>query len=130
MKRLAFVAILSLGACATIEGPTNLSGQWGGPHAGVTLDGGLGAVEYDCASGTIDQAVVAGKDGRFTAAGTHRTGQPGPVRVGQVFRSQRATYSGTIVKDDMTLTVKLEDGSMLGPFALKRGVPAELTRCL
>jgi len=33
------------------------------------------------------------------------------------------------VKDDMMLTVTLEDGEVLGPYKLQRGVPPQLTRC-
>lgn len=111
------------------QGPTTLAGQWGGPGIGLVLEGGLGTVEYDCAAGTIDQPIPSA-DGPFTVSGTHRAGASGPVRVGQIFTSQRATYSGTSTKGDMTLTVKLEDGNELGPFTLKQGVPPTINRCL
>lgn len=130
-RALALLAAAGLAACAMLpQPPTHLSGQWGGPHISLTLQGGLGAIEYDCASGTIDTALVPGRDGRFTASGTHRPGQGGPVRVGQVFTSLPATYSGTVAKDRMTLSGRLEDGTILGPFTLIRGSPGELLRCL
>ncbi len=120
-----------LSACASLAPtPSNASGQWGGPHIGLILEGGLGTVEYDCASGTIDSPVFPAADGSFTATGTHRPGQGGPIRVGQIFTSVRATYAGKIEKDHITLGVVLEDGTALGPFSLDRGVPAQLTRCL
>ncbi len=128
---LLLTAALSLGACATLsQPPTHLSGQWGGPHISLLLEGGLGTIEYDCASGTIDTVVNPAPDGRFTATGTHRPGQGGPVRVGQIFTSHRATYAGTVEKDSMTLSGRLEDGTVLGPFTLTRGSPGELLRCL
>jgi hypothetical protein len=130
MKVLAALAPLALAGCATLEQPPDFRGAWGGPHIGLSLDTGLGTVEYDCASGTIDESVLPGPDGRFQVRGTHREGQGGPVRVGQIFRSQRATYTGQVVKDSMTLEVKLEDGTELGPFALARGAPPQITRCL
>ena len=55
---------------------------------------------------------------------------PGPVRVGQVFKSQPATYAGSVVKDVMTLTIKLEDGTVSGPLTLREGAQPQLTRCL
>ncbi|MEO6581891.1 MAG: hypothetical protein ABIN68_03675 [Sphingomicrobium sp.] len=120
-----------LSGCASMAlTPTNASGTWGGPHIGLILEGGLGRLEYDCASGTVDSPVIPAADGSFTATGTHRPGQGGPIRVGQIFTSVRATYAGTIVKDHITLGVVLEDGTALGPFSLDRGVPAQLTRCL
>ena len=94
------------------------------------LEGGLGTIEYDCASGTIDTPVIPAPDGSFAATGTHRTGQGGPIRVGQIFTSDQATYAGKIEKDHMTLSVRLEDGTMIGPFSLDRGDPGQLTRCL
>ena len=121
---------LQLSACAGIDAPTHLSGQWGGPHISLLLEGGLGTIEYDCASGTIDTTIYPASDGRFTATGTHRPGQGGPVRVGQIFTSHRATYSGTVVKDSMTLSARLENGTTIGPFTLTQGAPGELMRCL
>lgn len=125
------LAAISISACAMLpQGPTNITGQWGGPHISLTLTGGLGAIEYDCASGTIDTLVIPARDGAFTATGTHRPGQGGPIRVGQIFTSYRATYSGTIEKDEMTLSGRLEDGTTIGPFTLTRGAQGELMRCL
>jgi hypothetical protein len=130
MKFLA-LALLPLAACSSLAmEPPILTGQWGGQHVGLVLDGAIGTLEYDCASGTIDQAIVPAKDGRFVARGQHWTGQGGPVRVGQIFRSQRATYSGQVVKDRMTLNVTLEDGTAIGPFTLVRGAQPQIVRCL
>jgi hypothetical protein len=125
---LGAVVILASG-CATLEGkPTHLIGVWGGPHAGIQFQGGLADVQFDCASGTIDEPL--GLEGKFLVKGTYRTGAAGPIRVGQIFRSQPATYSGEVVKTVMTLNVMLEDGTALGPFTLTQGAAPELTRCL
>ena len=89
------IATAGLSACASMAlTPINASGQWGGPHIGLVLEGGLGTVEYDCASGTIDTPVIPAPDGSFAAAGTHRPGQSGPIRVGQIFTSVPAKYAG------------------------------------
>ena len=131
MRRgLPFLALFPvLAGCAALDqGPMALKGSWGGPHIGLVLEGGLGTVEFDCAAGSIDQPIISG--GPFSVPGSYRPGQGGPVRVGQVFVSKRATYSGTATKTDITLTVKLEDGELLGPFALKAGAPPQITACL
>ena len=131
MRLLAAGLVLALAGCATMEQkPPNKMGDWGGPHAGVTLEGGLGQVQFDCASGTIDKAIVPGPDGRFSVSGMYMEGQGGPIRVGQIFKSQRATYSGEIVAQQMTLRVTLEDGTVVGPFTLTENAPPQLTRCL
>lgn len=126
-----FAAALLLTACATLDDkPAYLIGSWGGPHIGVIFEGGLASVELDCASGTIDRPVYPARDGAFTAKGSFRTGTGGPVRVGQIFKSQAATYSGTVANDVMTLGIKLDDGNTAGPFTLARGAEPQLTRCL
>ena len=130
-----FIAILGTlilaTGCATMDSqPPYLTGGWGGPHAGASFNGGLGDVQFDCAAGTIDTQVFPAQDGSFEAKGTYREGAPGPVRVGQIFRSQKATYSGTVLEDVMTLRVQLEDGSTVGPYSLTMGGQPQLTRCL
>jgi hypothetical protein len=128
---ILIAAAAGLSACASMAlSPTNVSGQWGGPHVSLVLEGGLGRIEYDCASGTIDTPVIPAPDGSFAATGTHRPGQGGPIRVGQIFISKQAAYTGKIEKDHMTLDVRLEDGSTIGPFSLDRGAQGQLTRCL
>jgi hypothetical protein len=134
---LAAVAI-ALSGCSSVPGiPDHLLGVWGGPHAGLAFQGGLAEVQFDCASGTIDDPITPAKDGSFSAKGTYRTGVGGPVKVGQFFKSQGAVYSGQIVKaaakgsaQVMTLNVALEDGTALGPFTLTEGTPPQITRCL
>ena len=121
---------LLVAGCESYQKPPNLTGLWGGPHAGIVLRGGLGDTQFDCAAGTIDAPVIPAADGAFSVPGTYRAGSNGPVRVGQFFRSQKATYSGQVVDKVMTLNVALEDDqSTLGPFTLTEGVPPEVTRC-
>ena len=127
--RAAAIALLGLVGCSTMApSPTALGGEWGGPHVGLVLNGGLGALQYDCASGTIDSPIIPGPGGRFEVTGTHRPGQDGPV--GQIFVSHRAQYTGTVNKDEMTFTAMVDDGTVIGPYVLKRGEPPQLTRCL
>jgi hypothetical protein len=122
------LAAAALGGCVAFDqGPMALKGAWGGPHIGIDLEGGLGTVQFDCAAGSIDQPIISG--GAFSVPGSYRPGQTGAVRAGQIFVSKRATYSGTATKTDMTLSVKLEDGELLGPFTLKAGAPPELAPC-
>lgn len=124
-------AALMVTACASLEAKSSyLIGAWGGPHIGITFEGGLANVELDCASGTIDGPVYPAKAGAFTAKGIFRSGMGGPVRVGQIFKSQPASYSGAVARDVMTLSIRLEDGTVSGPFTLVQGAEPQLTRCL
>lgn len=129
MRGLALLPLLMLTGCMAFDqGPMALKGSFGGPHIGVEMEGGLAAVQFDCATGTIDQPIIS--DGPYSAPGTYRPGLAGPVRVGQVFTEKRATYAGVATKTDLTMTVTVEDGEVLGPFALTLGAPAQITRCL
>lgn len=122
-------ASAALAGCETIENrPTHIGGLWGGPHVGVIFQGGLAEVQFDCAAGTIDEPIRA--NGPFLVNGTYRAGGGGPIRVGQLFRSQRAKYSGEVNKTVMTLNVMLEDNTALGPFTLTEGQAPQITRCL
>ena len=129
MRRFALFALV-LGLSQPLGAkPPHLVGAWGGPHAGISFQGGLADVRFDCAAGTIDVPVSPAKDGSFEARGTYRAGASGPVRVGQIFKSQPATYAGTVRKKAMTLNVTLEDGTLVGPFTLTQGAAPQLTRC-
>ena len=123
-------ALLALTACDTIQKPPTLSGPYGGPHIGLLIQGGLGDVQFDCAAGTIDDPFPSAKEIPFHLTGTYRAGATGPVRVGQIFSSQPATYTGTVNKDNsITLSVALDDGTAFGPFTLTPGATPQLTHC-
>lgn len=129
--RVLGATLILAASCSTLEAkPAYLIGGWGGPHVAMVFEGGLADVQFDCASGSIDTLVYPAKDGSFQAKGTYREGAPGPVRVGQIFRVQPATYSGNVTKELMILNVELEDGTVVGPFNLTLGAQPQLTRCL
>ena len=128
-RTILVAALASLAACASMPNkPVFLTGQWGGQGIDMLVEGGLAQVQFDCAAGTIDANMAA--TGAFSAPGTYRPGQGGPVRVGQIFISKRAVYSGTVTEDQMTLAVRVEDGTNVGPFSLTRGARGQIRRCL
>lgn len=125
---IALSALPILAGCAALPSkPVFLTGLWGGSGVEMLIEGGLAHLKFDCAAGTIDSNIAA--TGPFSAPGSYRPGQTGEVRVGQIFISKRAVYSGTIDKDQMTLAIDVEDDSPVGPFTLTRGVPGQLNRC-
>src|SRR5690242_20503159 len=130
MRHAALIGALALTAsCASMpQKPVYLSGPWGGQGIEIIAEGGISSVKFDCAAGTIDSALPT--KGPFSAEGTYRPGQGGPVRVGQIFVSKRAVYSGTITADQMTLAIKVEDDTPVGPFTLTKDTPGQLNRCL
>jgi hypothetical protein len=135
---ILLLATVVLSGCDTLpDEAQHILGVWGGPHAAMHFQGGLADAQFDCASGTLDDPLMPAADGAFSVKGTYRTGAPGPVKVGDFFKSQDAVYSGQVAKGatkgaprTMTLFVALEDGTKLGPFTLTENTPPDLTRCL
>lgn len=139
MKNTAGVVIaaLSLAGCATQQRDITpaLRGSWGGQHIGLTLKDSDADVEFDCAEGTIFGPYSLKADGSFAWAGEFKRGMGGPVRVDKYEIQEepppvRATYSGAVRGREMTLTVTLEDGTIIGPFALERFKEPTIFRCL
>ena len=135
LNRAFFVACcLSLvgaaGSCGSSPtGPVPLGG-WGGQHIGLVVTDSGAKIEYDCAHGTIDQALVTA-DGVFTALGTHYREHGGPVREGEPTDSHPARYDGRTDGKSMTLDVTLTDtGEKLGTFKLEHGASPTVFKCL
>ena len=124
-------SIIAAGPCSTdLAGPISPS-EWGGDHVGLTVSATGGTLEYDCASGTIDQAIVAATNGNFVAQGTHTIGHGGPSMVGEIPDRHPARYEGWTDGETMRLSVTLTDtGQKLGDFTLTRGQSPHVFRCL
>jgi hypothetical protein len=135
MKRHLITAVVaamvgSLGCGIDVTAP-EMVGEWGGEHIllAVSLTGGT--VEYDCAHGTIGEAIAPDNDGNFTATGVHFREHGGPIREDEVPDEHPAVYSGWTNGRRMTLTVTLTDtGQVLGPYQLSLGDQAQLFKCL
>ena len=96
---------------------------------GLVLDVSGGRLEYDCAGGTIGP-IVPRPDGSFEAEGSHTPAAGGPEIEGQVRPTFRTRFRGSARGDRMTLTGKLENGVLLGPFELRHGSEPIIFRCL
>ena len=126
------------GALLTAAGPcsTDLAGpiapsEWGGDHIGLTVSATGGTLEYDCATGTIDQPIVAATNGSFVVQGTHTIGHGGPIMVGEIPDRHPARYDGWTDGETMKLTVTITDtGQKLGDFTLTRGQSPHVFKCL
>jgi hypothetical protein len=128
---VASICLIAAGPCAKdFAGPIAQS-EWGGEHVGLTVAASGGTLEYDCASGTIDQPIVAATNGEFVAQGTHTRGHGGPSREGEIPDRHPARYTGWTDGNEMRLTVTLTDtGDKLGDFTLVRGQSPRVFRCL
>jgi hypothetical protein len=106
-------------------------GSWGGPGIRVEVTAQGATLEYDCAHGTVDQPLVADRDGRVSAAGTHVREHGGPIRVDEPADRHPAQYDGQLSGSSMSLRVTLLDTRQtIGPFDVVLGGPARLLKCL
>ncbi|MFD0738824.1 hypothetical protein ACFQZQ_05975 [Lysobacter koreensis] len=106
-----------------------LEGRWGGAHVDLQLSQSGGRIEYDCAEGTLDAAVVPAADGSFRVPGRHVHGHGGPARIGERLPSRPALYEGRVDGDRMQLRIRV-DADTLGPYSVQRGAAAQLFKCL
>jgi hypothetical protein len=126
-----FLCMAVTGACSrNLAGPVERS-DWGGDHIGLTVTSNGGALEYDCATGTIDQSIVSATNGNFVVQGTHTVGHGGPSREDELPDRHPAQYDGWTDGDTMRFSVTLTDtGQKLGSFTLTRGQSPHVFRCL
>jgi hypothetical protein len=111
------------------ESRSMVLGLWGGEHVRMMVSLIGARLEYDCATGTIDQPIVLDTRGRFNAKGSYTPERGGPRRYGEV-AAARARYVGQVSADTMRLTVTLETNKEpIGVFSLSRGNDPLLTKC-
>ncbi len=128
---IAALLLTAAGPCSKdLAGPIAPS-EWGGQHVGLIVLATGGTLEYDCASGTIDQPIVAATNGNFVALGTHTRGHGGPSMVDEIPDRHPARYDGWTDGETMRISVTLTDsGEKLGDFTLVRGQSPHVFRCL
>jgi ketosteroid isomerase-like protein len=103
-------AVAQMASLMTESGPpagrdATLTGSWGGDHVGLEATPTGAQLDFDCAHGTIDEAIRLDADGRFDAKGTYEREGPGPVRK-DVPAKTAARYRGVVRGDTMSLTVE------------------------
>ena len=108
------------------------TGTWGGKHIQLNVVETGAKVEYDCASGTIDEPLLLDKDDTFEAHGTHIFERGGPRQLGESPPKQHpAMYRGSLDGTQMRLTVTLlGSGKAVGTFLLGLGRSPQLEKCL
>jgi hypothetical protein len=104
-------------------------GEWGGPHARLTVRADGAAVEFDCARGSISGKIPVNAKGEFEVRGRYTPERGGPVRKGDVTTGVPVKYRGTVRDASLTLEAIGEDGTVLGRFALSRATQARLMKC-
>ncbi len=129
---LALSLILILVACGESAPPpgTMLEGLWGTEHLELVANSDGALLEYDCAIGTIDSALILDANGEFDLVGTHTLGG-GPVNLNDLPDATRARFQGRMMGNRLELTITLTNtGDVIGPYILVYGEPGLLYRCL
>lgn len=136
MRTLALGIGLGLALITSACGPTEAdspvaAGRWTGVGIQLMVTAQGASIEYDCAHGTIDQPLVADRDGRFSVTGVHVREHGGPIRVDEPSDRHPARYDGRLAENSMRLTVTLIDLSQsVGTFDLTFGGSGRIVKCL
>jgi hypothetical protein len=125
--------VLPAAACGSMGGtdaPRVPSGTWGGDRIRLDVTSSGAKIEYDCAHGTIDEAIVVDGTSRFSVAGTHTFERGGSSRSGKAPDRHPARYDGRVVGDTMEITVTVADTNRrIGRFMLFLNHSARLVKC-
>ncbi|HXB56620.1 MAG TPA: hypothetical protein VN461_17760 [Vicinamibacteria bacterium] len=131
--RRVLAALLVLGGLFPppgAEAGTRLaSGEWGGQHVRMSVGETGALLEFDCAHGSIGEAMVLDERGRFEAKGRFVREHGGPTRKDEAEGGAPALYRGSSEGTNLVLEIALEEGPSLGPFHLTLGGRARLVKC-
>ena len=113
-------------------GATHLpAGAWGGEHVNLDATTTGARLDFDCAQGTIDQAITLDAHNTFNVSGTYTQEHGGPIRIDEKPNRHPARYTGRLEGQTLTLTITLtDDQHQVGTYTLTRGQSARLFRCL
>ncbi len=117
-------------ACARAA-DDDAGGIWGGEHVSMEVTKTGAELEFDCATGTIQQPLPLEHPGKFRLKGTFTQEHGGPVREDEPPATHPATYSGTVEND--TIRLRIEVAGRTGKpqeYVLKKGERERVVKCL
>lgn len=128
LTALVALTLLAGPGCSEATAP-DLTDQWGGPEATLTLGPAGGSVVYLCGASTIDAGYSIAPGGRWHATGEYYVGGgPAPV---EGRPPHPATYDGAFRGEVLVFTVAVPDlATTLGPYTVTRGKPGATEICL
>ena len=103
---------------------------WGGEGVIFEVKDKSVTIQYGCADGQIEQALMKDGQGNFSVNGFHIRQGGGPVLINAQPVRQNVRYEGKITGDKMRLKVTLtESKEIIGEFILQSGNIPEIIRC-
>jgi hypothetical protein len=105
-------------------------GIWGGDHVQMQVNSGGANLEFDCAHGSIAEAIVLDEHSKFDLGGTVVLEHPGPVREGEEPKPLPARYHGSVADDNLDLKIILTDsGKECGSVRVTFGRTPRIIKC-
>src|SRR5262245_50492715 len=106
------------------------TGVWGGQHIHAQITENGAELEFDCAHGSIPQAITLDSKGRFDVAGKFAAEHTGPVRRDEESNDRAVHYAGSVRAQEMTLTITdTASKEVIGTFSLRYGSEGRLVKC-
>ena len=138
---LLFTMLGGRSACGTKGGAINkipverndklATGIWGGEHIRAEVSDKGAEIEFDCAHGAIEEAIVLNANGGFDVSGKFAPQHGGPVRNDEVSNGISVHYIGRVQDSELTLTiVNTDTKETIGDFTLTHGSEGRLKKCL
>jgi hypothetical protein len=113
------------------ETQTQVKGQWGGQGVSMQVGDTGATLEFDCARATITQSMALDANNKFAVKGFFARERGGPTRQDEQDKGKPATFTGSIEKQIMLLTIKEEGADEpVGTFELTYGKSGRIRRCL
>ena len=129
MKLVLAALVLAFVSCAHAPLHAAEPTLWGGDHVQMQVTEDGATLDFDCAHGAITEPLRIAKDGTFLATGTYGAEHAGPTRRDEP-ADPKATFSGTVVGDAMTLRVVIDGQDPAGlRFQLVRNQPGKVRKC-
>src|SRR5258706_1322261 len=127
-------------ACGTKGGAVNktpfenndklATGVWGGDHIRAEVTEGGAQIEFDCAHGAIEQAIVLNGKGGFDVPGKYAPQHGGPVRDDEESKAMSVHYVGTMRGSELSLTITNADTKeSIGEYTLTQGNEGRVMKC-
>jgi hypothetical protein len=127
LRRLGWVVCLLLAAPAAAQkaGEPLASGPWGGDGMLLLVGADRASAEFNCAHGQTESRIVFADDRQFQASGW--VAEEGGNRPEE---RKPAIFIGRVRRDVLTIRVRYgSEPKELGPFELRQGGNARVTKC-
>lgn len=106
------------------------TGVWGGDHIRAEVTDKGAEIEFDCAHGTIAEAIVPDGKGGFDVSGKFAPQHGGPVRDNEDSKGISVRYVGRVQDSELTLTIiNTDTKETIGEFTLTHGNEGRIRKC-